>query len=87
MVNLFSECSGDRNKSRLLKFLVDDVEEERRVPSPLHLGDQVTNLLLSLNLFLEVFTFQEVGQLSVIVRISNLVQLKQGLEFQLTKRL
>jgi len=78
MANLISECCRATNKLGL-QFLVDDVEEERRVSIPLHLSEQVTDLLLSFNLFLEELALQEVRQLSIVMSRSNLVQLEQAL--------
>merc|ERR1712212_124718 len=62
----------------LLELLVDDVETEG-VSSPLHLGDQVTNILLGLNLLLKVFSLDEVSPMGVTVGVSLLVKVQQGL--------
>jgi len=64
--------------TELLKFLVNDVKS-KGVSCPLHLGDEVTDLLLSLDLFLEVLALQEVSQLGVVMTVGLLVELKQGL--------
>jgi len=64
--------------SFLLELFVDDVETEC-VSCPLHLGDQVSNLLLGLDLLLEVLALDEVSQLSVSVRVGHLVHLEQRL--------
>merc|ERR1719232_2246099 len=74
----FERTGGQMMTAELLKFLVNDVKS-KGVSSPLHLGDEVTNLLLSLDLFLEVLALQEVSQLSVVVTVGLLVELKQGL--------
>jgi len=66
------------NGMALLELLVNDVET-KSVSSPLHLGNQVSNLLLGLDLLLQVLALDEVGQLGVTVRVGNLVQVQQGL--------
>ena len=77
-----SQCVVGRNDgpmmTELLKFLVNDVKS-KGISCPLHLGDEVTDLLLSLDLFLEVLALQEVSQLSVVMTVGLLVELKQGL--------
>ena len=60
-------------------LLVNDVKSES-VSSPLHLGDQVSNLLLGLDLLLEVLALDEVSQLGVSMGVSNFVHLKQRLK-------
>ncbi len=62
----------------LLELLVDHVETEA-VAGALHLGDQVGDLLLGLDLLLEVLALDEVGQLWVAVGLGGLVQLQEGL--------
>jgi len=61
----------------LLEFFVDDVEAEA-VPGPLHLGEEVDNLLDGLHLLLEELALQEVGELRVVVGASHLMHGQQG---------
>jgi len=72
------ESDNVRRQVELLDFLVNDVKS-KGISGPLHLGDQVSDLLLRLHLFLEVLALQEVSQLGVVVTVGLLVQLQQGL--------
>jgi len=53
--------------------------ETQAVPGTPHLSDQVPDLFDSLNLFFEIFSLDEVGELGVILGISGLVHEEQGL--------
>merc|ERR1719184_536514 len=69
---------GDLSLDFLLELFVNDVET-KSISSPLHLCDQVANLLLSLHLLLQVLALDEVSQLGVSVGVSYFVHLKQRL--------
>ena len=58
------------------ELLVDDVDTES-VSGPLHLGDQVSQVLDGLDLLLEEGSLQEVGQLGVVVLTGGSVDLKK----------
>lgn len=62
----------------LLELLVNDVDTES-ISSSLHLGDEVSDLVLSLNLLLDVLALQVVGQVGILMGRRGLVQLQQGL--------
>ena len=68
----------------LLELFVNDVET-KSISSPLHLCDQVANLLLSLHLLLKVLALDEVSQLGVSMGVSNFVHLKQRLKENIGK--
>merc|ERR1712156_1121431 len=61
----------------LLELFVDDVKAEP-VAGPLHLGEEVHDLLDGLHLLLEVLALQEVGELRVVVGASHLMHRQQG---------
>ena len=63
----------------ILELLVDDSLSESG-SGPLHPGDEVAELLDSLDLLLEVLALQEVGQLVVARVVRGLVEVEQGLE-------
>ena len=60
------------------ELLVDDVDTES-ISSPLHLSDQVSQVLDGLDLLLEEGSLQEVGQLGVVVFAGSSVNLKKRL--------
>ena len=71
---------GTSKKTSLsLQFLVKDVKSKTVGAGMFHFGKQVTNLLLSCNLFLQVFTFDEVAKLSIAVGISDLMEFQKNL--------
>ena len=59
-----------------MEFLVNDVES-KTISSTFHLGDQVSQLLDGLDLLLQVVSLDVVGQLSITMFSSNLVQIQQ----------
>merc|ERR1711878_66952 len=61
------------------QFLIDDVKSKTFGSGTFHFGKQVTNLLLSCNLFLQVFTFDEVAKLSIAMGISDLMEFQKSL--------
>merc|ERR1711962_767608 len=65
------------NNNMLLELFVDDVKAEP-VAGPLHLGEEVHDLLDGLHLLLEVLGLQEVGELCVVVGASHLMHRQQG---------